>query len=306
MMTIKERINRFNTKHPIPTNEPDFGPRASVPMYGSAHKARNGKMSYSCRTKYVGDWGCGHGRDWSSVATPPKQIYGMMTDVDEFVNLVRMYEIMAEIPDLRGTPDITSTFYDTTLYWKKADFEIYIEISTNKIYDKNGNPVRKSDKIFPCITAKMNDSYYGKKIRSIRRKLTSFKEMKQIYFSNINCIGGAITDAGYKWNHCASSFEEMIEYFLSDPSKTFDTRTETEKRDAFCRSWITANIYNGTKETSIYKLPEQYNGKNVYQIVNNGLWRLPVVYLIGKDYCIFNARSCQGHKVRMGDVLLGS
>lgn len=303
MMTIKERIERYKEKHPIPTKNYNFGPSAYVPMYYAEEiKTKNGKKSYDTRHKHFGNYSCGSAPDWSAKALPPKCVYGMMFDIDEFVGFIRMYEIKADVPDLRETPNMKNAYYETNICWEKADFEIYIEISTHKIYDKNGNPVRKSDKIFPRVKTKIDETYYHRVV-STRRSLVAFKEMEQIYYPEVGPIADELEEAGYDvshWGDKGKAFERMMQYLLSTPRFNHDYRTKIEKRSAFCLSWVSANIYKQTDGTHVYKIPEQYNGENVYQIIFNDSYRIPVLYIIGKEYCIFS--SMYKNKLRINDL----
>lgn len=307
MMTIKEKIERYKEKHPIPETQCDsFGPSAYIPMYKYEIKGKNGKITYKAEKKYFGSYGDGTSYSWSSNAIPPKCIYGMMVGIDEYVGLVCMYEIKADIPDLRGSKSIYKAYFENHIYWQKADFEIYIDILTNKIYDKNGNAVRKSDRIFPCIKAKTDNSGG---ISSIRRKLATFKEMEQVCYSRLptvrTSLGNVGCDVSYWYTGLAGTgitdkFKIMVAYFLTKPKIYCDTRTDIEKRNAFCLSWANANRYKQTEGTCVYKIPEQYDGKNVYQIVCYNSWRLPVLYIVGKEYCAFSLNS--GEKIRINDI----
>jgi len=305
MMTIKEKIERYKEKHPIPEAECDcFGPSAYIPMYKYEIKEKNGKITYMAEQRHFGSSYNGHSYSWSSNAIPPKCVYGMMVDIDEYIGLVCMYEIKADIPDLRGSKNIYNAYWKTHVYWQKADFEIYIDVLTNKIYDKNGNTVRKSDKIFPCIKPKNNTSYY-KGILSIRRKLATFKEMKQVCYSNLPVVKSGLRNVGCDlscWYDVRNTddFERMVAYFLTKPTIYNGARTDIEKRNAFCWSWAHANRYKQTKGAYVYKIPEQYDGKNVYQIFFYNSWKAPVLYLVGKEYCAFSLN--YGEKIRINDV----
>ena len=307
---IARRIAKFNIKHPIPASKEDWGPYASVPMYRWMHKQKYGKIVWSTHKKWFGNtnMGCDMRYDeWATLATPPKCLWGMIIELDEFVGLIRMYEIRLDVPDLRPLKDgVEDVFWSIKLIWKKQDFEAYIDIQTNEIYDKNGNRIRKSDRVFPSVTLDRIDREYSN-ITAIHRKLTTFKDMKQSYVNNLENVRSKLYDLGYDTENMKTyrrgrQMEYLVEYLSKKPRMMSygDTRTYIEKRNAFCASWGEYRRYS--EGNHIVKIPEQYNGKNVYKISFNHKWyRTPAVYIVGKDYCIYSSTSCND-KLRISDL----
>lgn len=307
---IARLIAKFNTKHPFPKNKEDWGPYASVPMYRWRHKQKYGKIVWTTYRKRFGDadMGCDMRYDeWASLVAPPKCLWGMIVELDEFVGLIRMYEIRLDVPDLRVLKDdADNVFWSTKTMWKKQDFEAYVDIQTNEIYDKNGNRIRKSDRVFPSVTLDRVDSEYSN-ITAIHRKLTTFKDMKQSYVNHLDNIRSQLYDLGYntenmKMYRRGHQMEYLVEYLSKKPKMMSygDTRTYIEKRNAFCASWGEYRRYS--ERNHIVKIPEQYNGKNVYKISFNHKWyRTPMVYIVGKDYCIYSSVRCND-KLRISDL----
>ena len=309
-LAIARRIAKFNIKHPFPEAKADWGPYSSVPMYRWMHKEKYGKIVWSTAAKWFGNtnMGCDMRYDeWASPAAPPKCLWGMIVELDEFVGLIRMYEIRLDVPDLRVLKDdVDNVFWAIKPIWKRQDFEVYIDIQTNEIYDKNGNRIRKSERVFPSVTINRVDGEYSK-ITAIHRKLTVFKDMKQAYVNNLDNIRSQLCDLGYdassmKMYRRGRRMEDLVEYLSNQPKMMSygDTRTYIEKRNAFCASWGKYRMCSG--ENHIVKIPEQYNGKNVYKISFDHKWyRTPVVYIVGKDYCIYSSTNCND-KLRLSDL----
>ena len=308
-LAIARQIAKFNIKHPAIKIKEDWGPYASVPMYRWMHKQKYGKIVWSTSKKWFGNSVTGSARydEWYSCATPPKCLWGMIIDIDEFVGLIRMYEIRLDVTDLRALKDkAEDVFWSTKLIWKKQDFEIYIDIKTSEIYDKNGNNIRKSDRVFPSVTLDRVDGEYSN-ITAIHRKLVAFKDMQQFYTSRIDDIKSTLDDMGYdttsiKPYRSNSQFHCLIEQISKKFKKLYcgDIRTYIEKRNAFCSSW--GEYRRSPEGNHIVKIPEQYNGKNVYKIsFSKQWWRTPVVYIVGKDYCIYSSNGCK-EKLRISDL----
>ena len=308
-LAIAHRIAKFNIKHPIPEPKDDWGPYSSVPMYRWAHKEKYGKIVWSTYQKWFGSTSTGSPRydDWDKSFPPPKCLWGMIAEIDEFVGLIRMYEIRLDVPDLRVLKKVADdVFWSIKLIWKKQDFEIYIDIKTSEVYDRNGNRIRKSDRVFPSVTLDRVDGEYSK-ITAIHRKLVAFKDMQQFYTNHIDDIKSKLYDMGYDttpMNTYRSSGQFYgIVHGLCQKLKMLsygDTRTYIEKRNSFCSSW--GEYRPCSKGNHIVKIPEKYNGKNVYKISFNHKWyRTPVVYIVGKDYCIYSSIDCN-EKLRISDL----
>ena len=306
---IARQIAKFNIKHPIIKVKGEWGPYAAVPMYRWMHKEKYGKIVWSTCKKWFGNSSTGSPRydDWDRYAVPPKYLWGMIVEIDEFVGLIRMYEIRLDVPDLRPLKDQAGDiFYSTNLIWQKQDFEIYIDIKTSEIYDKNGNNIRKSDRVFPSVTIDRVDGEYSN-ITAVHRKLVAFKDMQQFYTNYIDDIKTKLSNMGYDTGSMMSyrsnsQFHCLIEEISKKLKMLYcgDTRTYIEKRNAFCSSWGKYRPCSG--ENHIVKIPEQYNGKNVYKIsFNDKWWRAPVVYIIGKDYCIYSSAEYRD-KQRISDL----
>lgn len=305
---IARRIAKFNIKHPIIKTKEEWGPYASVPMYRWMHKQKYGKIVWTTYKKWFGNikMSCDISFDyWAPLVTPPKCLWGMIIELDEFVGLIRMYEIRLDVPDLRALKDdANNVFGSTKLIWKKQDFEAYIDIRTNEIYDKNGNRIRKSDRVFSSVTLDRVNGEHSN-ITAIHRKLTTFKDMQQFYVNDLEYIKSQLYNLGYdtgnmKMYRRGRQMENLVEYLSKKPKNYGDTRTYIEKRNAFCASWGEYRRYS--EGNHIVKIPEQYNGKNVYQISFNHKWyRTPIVYIIGKDYCIYASTNCND-KLRISDL----
>lgn len=305
---IARRIAKFNIKYPFPEPKEDWGPYASVPMYRWMRKEKYGKIVWTTYKKWFGSTNTGSVRydEWDQRVAPPKCLWGMIAEIDEFVGLIRMYEIRLDVPDLRVLKNVTENiFWSTKLIWKKQDFEIYIDIKTSEIYDKNGNHIRKSDRVFPSVTLDRVDGEYSR-ITAIHRRLVAFKDMQQFYTNHIDNIRAKLYDMGYDTTNMKSyrsigEFNSLV-VCISQKLKMFscgDIRTYIEKRNAFCSSW---GEYRRSEGKRIIKIPEQYNGKNVYKIsFSNEWWRTPVIYIIGKNYCIYSSTGCKD-KMRISDL----
>lgn len=292
---IARRIAKFNIKHPFPEPKENWGPRSSVQMYRWPIKGKYGKIKWMTSRHWFGHASYGYLSydEWSSFAVPPKCLWGMIIELDEFVGIIRMYEIRLDVPDLRPLKnDAEKAFWGTKTIWKKQDFEVYVDIQTNEIYDKNGNHIRKSDRVFPSVIL---DRYEGNEyanIVSIHRKLVAFNDMQQFYVNDLADIKTELCNMGY--DVMSMGYDQrlqmhyLVEYLSKKPTMMYygDIRTYIEKRNAFCTSWGEYRNYDGRNH--IVKLPEKYNGKNVYKISFNRQWYCsPIIYIVGKDYCIY-------------------
>lgn len=307
---IARRIAKFNIKHPFPKPKENWGPYSAVPMYRLMTKGKYGKIKWNTYQHWFGNYMTSLSYDqWSSLAVPPKCLWGMIVEIDTFVGIIRMYEIRLNVPDLRPLKDkVDKVFYNTKIIWKKQDFEVYIDIQTNEIYDKHGNHIHKNDRVFPSITLDRVAGGEYSNIIAIHRKLVAFKDMRQFYVNNLMEIKRDLDDVGYDVSMMNMSYrqihqmEELVKY-LSKKPKMFDwadTRTYIEKRNAFCMSWGGYRPYN--LGNHIVKIPEKYNGKNIYKISFDGDWyKSPIVYIVGKDYCIYSSKGCKD-KMRVGDL----
>ena len=306
---IARRIAKFNIKHPFPEPKENWGPRSSVQMYRWPIKGKYGKIKWMTSRHWFGHASYGYLSydEWSSFAVPPKCLWGMIIELDEFVGIIRMYEIRLDVPDLRPLKnDAEKAFWGTKTIWKKQDFEVYVDIQTNEIYDKNGNHIRKSDRVFPSVIL---DRYNGGEytnIVAIHRKLVAFKDMQQFYVNDLADIKTELCNLGYNVRSMGYSqrlqMHYLVEYLSKKPTMMSygDTRTHIEKRNAFCASWGEYRNYDGGNH--IVKLPEKYNGKNVYKISFNQQWYCsPIIYIVGKDYCIYSTNNYK-NKLRIGDV----
>lgn len=314
-IAITRRISKFNIKHPIPESKANWGPYSCVPMYRWMKRYEHGKTEWETSQHWFGNRSTSadlYYHRWLPSAPPPKCLWGMIVEFDVFVGIIRMYEVRLNIPDLRPLKyGASEVFYDTPLIWKKQDFEVYVDIQTNEIYDKNGNHIRKSDRVFPSVTL---DRYNGEEhtnIIAIHRKLVAFKDMKQFYVNNFKNITKQLYDLGYDTSIADTyglnrQMSELVKYLSNKPTMvTFgniicgDSRTYIEKRNEFCVSWGEYRPY--ARGNHIVKIPEKYNDKNVYRISLKDDYRSPTVYIVGKDYCIYSSNVYKD-KMRIGDL----
>ena len=312
-LAIARRISKFNIKHPFPEPKENWGPYSCVQMYRYMRRYEHGRTEWETSQHWFGNRSMSsdiYYDRWSPSAVPPKCLWGMIVEFDVFVGLIRMYEIRLDIPDLRPLKEgVTKVFYSTPLIWKKQDFEVYVDIQTNEIYDKNGNHIRKSDRVFPSVTLDRYEGGEWTNIIAIHRKLVAFKDMNQFYVNNFKDITKQLYDLGYDTSIADTyrlnrQMSELVKYLSNKPTMvTFgntifgDSRTYIEKRNEFCVSWGEYRPY--TRGNHIVKIPEKYNGKNIYRISFQDRYRSPMVYIVGKDYCIYSSHK---DKMRVQDL----